>query len=178
LRLFHETFRIDRQRLLILAKNKITVRLGWDRNAAAVSAVRTCIILFHSNYAAILLSFRYITAGRTTDRRCQALHIRPLLRVSTNTRIPVHVCMLQLYLPGGSTLQCTQILLLYLCSHNFIPQMLIKQRLRLNKYSMSFSDYLKPVTRISRHSRELAYQSPIASADYIKFSFFPRTACD
>jgi len=40
------------------------------------------------------------------------------------------------------------------------------------------SDYLKPVTGISRQSHEFAQQVPSASADYMKFSFFPGTACD
>jgi len=44
--------------------------------------------------------------------------------------------------------------------------------------AVNISDYLKPASRISRHSHELAFQVPSTSVDYIKFSFFPRTARD
>ena len=44
--------------------------------------------------------------------------------------------------------------------------------------AVNISDYLQPASRLSRYSHELAYHIPSASADYVKFSFFPRTASD
>ena len=40
------------------------------------------------------------------------------------------------------------------------------------------SQYLDPLTRQSRHSHHLSYQIPYCPSDYIKYSFFPRTAVE
>jgi len=55
------------------------------------------------------------------------------------------------------------------------PQRLVMlYKMNDGQVAVNDSDYLKTVTRISSHSHELAYQVPIASADYIKFSFLLR----
>jgi len=51
-------------------------------------------------------------------------------------------------------------------------------KIQHGQVAVNISDYLKPASRISRHSHELAFQVPSTSVDYIKFSFFPRTARD
>jgi len=47
-----------------------------------------------------------------------------------------------------------------------------------SQVAVNVSDYLQPAMRLSRHLHELPYHIPSASVDYIKFSFFPRTASD
>ena len=39
------------------------------------------------------------------------------------------------------------------------------------------AQYLTPYTRQSRNYHHLAYQIPVATVDYLKFSYFPRTVC-
>ena len=51
-------------------------------------------------------------------------------------------------------------------------------KMQHGQVAVNISDYLKPAPRIFRHSHELAFQVPSTSVDYIKFSFFPRTARD
>jgi len=51
-------------------------------------------------------------------------------------------------------------------------------KIQHGQVALDISDYLKPASRISRHSHELTFQVPSTSVDYIKFSFFPGTARD
>jgi len=51
-------------------------------------------------------------------------------------------------------------------------------KIQHGQVAVNISDYLKPASRISRHSHELAFQVPSTSVDYIKFSIFPRMARD
>ena len=51
-------------------------------------------------------------------------------------------------------------------------------KIQHGQVAVNICDYLKPASRICRHSHELAFQVPSTSVDYIKFSFFPRTARD
>jgi len=48
------------------------------------------IIVFHSNYGSILLSFRDVTTGRTTDGSTSANNVWPLRRKSSNFKLLNH----------------------------------------------------------------------------------------
>jgi len=74
--------------------------LGGSECGNVIRSADFCIIVLHSNYGSILLCFRDITTGRTTDGRTDVSRHRiwPLRRASNNLTGYRHVKVTEMYL--------------------------------------------------------------------------------